>query len=75
MSRGPVSSRHDARSQVAVAEEGLQILEVAVNILNRQSWTANKGWWVGWKDNKPACYYMLHWASDFDIWPRTGTSS
>jgi hypothetical protein len=33
-----------ARPQVADGGKGLQIWRVAVNILNKQSQTANKGW-------------------------------
>jgi hypothetical protein len=33
-----------AHPQVADRGDSLQILRVAVNILNKQSWTANKGW-------------------------------
>jgi hypothetical protein len=34
-----------ARPQVADGEDGLQIWRVAANILNKQSRTANNGWW------------------------------
>jgi len=30
--------------QVADREDGLQIWRVAVNILDKQSWTTDKGW-------------------------------
>jgi hypothetical protein len=33
-----------ARPQVADGGDGLQVRRVAVNILNKQSWTADKGW-------------------------------
>jgi hypothetical protein len=33
-----------ARPQVADGEEGLQIWRVTVNVLNKQSWAADKGW-------------------------------
>jgi hypothetical protein len=33
-----------ARPQVADGGDGLQIWRVAANILNKQSWTADKGW-------------------------------
>jgi hypothetical protein len=34
-----------ARPRVAVRGDGLQIWRVAANILNKQSWTANSGWY------------------------------
>jgi hypothetical protein len=33
-----------ARPQVADSGDGLQIWRVAANILNKQSWTADRGW-------------------------------
>jgi len=43
--------------QVAVGGEGLQIWKVAANILNKQVWTADKGWHsslgVGHRANNP----------------------
>jgi hypothetical protein len=39
------------RPQVAGGGDGLQVWRVAANILNKQSWTADKQWssnWVGW---------------------------
>jgi hypothetical protein len=33
-----------ARPQVADRGDGLQIWRVAANILNKQWWTANRGW-------------------------------
>jgi hypothetical protein len=33
-----------ARPQVADGGDGLQMWRTATNILNKQSWTANKGW-------------------------------
>jgi hypothetical protein len=37
---------HDgmARPEVAGAEDGLQMWRVAANILNKQCWTADRGW-------------------------------
>jgi hypothetical protein len=44
-----------ACSQVADGEDDLQIWKVAANILNMQSWTADKEWssrfGVGWRAN------------------------
>jgi hypothetical protein len=40
---GPLSPRHSASSGCGW-REGLQIRRVAANILNKQSWTGNKGW-------------------------------
>jgi len=43
------------RPWVTNGGDGLQIWRVAVNILNKQSWTAIKGWFsslgVGWGAN------------------------
>jgi hypothetical protein len=40
-----VPCHHDmACPQVADGGDGLQIWKVAANILNKQSWTADKGW-------------------------------
>jgi hypothetical protein len=33
-----------ARCQVADGGDGIQIWRVAANVLNKQLWTANKGW-------------------------------
>jgi hypothetical protein len=55
---------------------GLQIWNIAVNILNRELWTANRLWSsrlvTGWGANnsslwKEACYIALHGASDLDL--------
>ena len=47
-----------ARPQVADRGDGLQIWRVAANILNKQSWTADKGWssslGVGRRANNPS---------------------
>jgi len=59
--------------QVAVGGEGLQIWRVAANILNKQSWRANKGWFsslgVGLTIphcRKVMCYEMFQSTSDLD---------
>jgi len=70
-----------ANPQVADGKDDLQIWRLAVNILNKQFWTANKGWssnlgvreWANThhsKKKKPACYKMLHRASQtlMSIW-------
>jgi hypothetical protein len=61
-----------ARPRVADREHGLQICWVAANILNKQSWTAEKGWSfslgvereVNNSVKKTACCDMLPRASD-----------
>jgi hypothetical protein len=59
--------------QVVDGGDGLQIWKVAVNILNKQSWRADKGWspsLVPWqwltthKHKKPTYYRMLLRTSD-----------
>jgi hypothetical protein len=61
--------------QVVDGGDGLQIWRIAVNILNKQSQTANR-WWSSSlglgkglttpHHKKPACYEMSQWASDLD---------
>jgi hypothetical protein len=61
------------RPRVADAEDGLQICMVAVNIIIKQSWTAEKVWSLSWgfgvrlkthDHKKRACYEMLHSVSE-----------
>jgi hypothetical protein len=48
-----------ARPPVAEEGDGLQMWRVATNIMNKQSWTTNKGWssslgaWCGTDDSSP----------------------
>jgi hypothetical protein len=62
-----------ALSQVGDGEDVVQMLRVAVNILNKQSWIADKGWSsgrrVGWRayassSHKAIHYEILHTALD-----------
>jgi hypothetical protein len=64
-----------ARPRVEDGGDGLHMWRVAANILNKQSWTADKGWssslWVGRGANnssllKTICYEMLRRASELD---------
>jgi len=56
-----VNSYHHgtSRPRVADGEDGLQIWKEAANILNKQSWKANKGWssslgfWRGTRNTLP----------------------
>jgi hypothetical protein len=64
-----------ARPQVADGEDGLQIWRVAANILNKQSRTADKGWYFcllsgvvlrTLNRKKKACYESTQEASGLD---------
>jgi hypothetical protein len=69
--------------QVVDGGDGLQIWRIAANILNKKSWTADKGWSSGLglitpHSKKLACYEMSQRMSDLDgsfgYWLRIGTS-
>jgi hypothetical protein len=58
-----------ARPWVAIGGDGLQIWRVTANVSNKQSRTADEGWYssVGMEERlttrhckNPACYEMLH---------------
>jgi hypothetical protein len=65
-------------SWVAEGGDNLHIWRVIANILNKESCTANKGWSSSMlgldkglttpHHKKPACYEMLHRASELDGW-------
>jgi hypothetical protein len=76
-----------ARPRVVTGEDSLQIRKVAANILNKQSRTADKGWYSslglgeGAKNSpqkKTACYEMLYRDSELEsgsgYGPATGSS-
>jgi hypothetical protein len=72
-----------ARPRVADGGDGLQIWRVAANMLNKQSRTADIGWYssvgVGRGANKSSPYKatryeMCHRASDLEGWLKTGIS-
>jgi hypothetical protein len=52
------------RPRVADGGDGLHIWKVAANVSNRQSRTADKGWYSSLK--RTVCYEMLHRASKLD---------
>jgi hypothetical protein len=58
-----------ARPQVVDGEDGLRLWRVAVNVLNKQSLRADKGWWVVRSvttHHKKVGYEMLRKISDFN---------